>query len=233
MPPPPKKRGVLYVVWGHRKTKDLDTVLKRSMRSIMRHHPDFGIKVHELPEGASLLEKSRMYDWSPFEQTLYLDADTVVLGKLDFAFEQAGHHHLALSICEAPYARRYSGMISGDVIEYNTGVMFFHKRAETERLFREWERIAFSEDSSHTYLDVNGMISRQVCNDQASFAKAAHSLRFNPFVLPCNWNFRSVFVKDFFGPLKVWHDYSDPPQALVKAHDNLTPQSSLCFGRVD
>ncbi|MDP6885212.1 MAG: hypothetical protein QF830_13855, partial [Rhodospirillales bacterium] len=34
---------------------------------------------------------------------------------------------LALCICECPWARRYGGL-AGDVVEYNTGVMFFTKR---------------------------------------------------------------------------------------------------------
>jgi hypothetical protein len=43
---------------------------------------------------------------TPFEETLFLDADTVPLGRLDFGFEQAQRFGLACCICEVPWARR-------------------------------------------------------------------------------------------------------------------------------
>ncbi len=48
-------------------------------------------------------------------------------------------------------------------------------------------------------------------NDQGSFALAVEQTGFNPFVLPHNWNFRPLWHRSFFGPIKIWHDYSDPP----------------------
>lgn len=227
-----KKRGVLYVVWNKAKEKEFDRALKRSMQSLFRHHPELGLKVHEAPADANLLEKSRMYSLSPFEETLYLDIDTVVLGRLDYGFEQAQRHGVAVAICEAPYARRYAAMLSGDVVEYNTGVLFFRKEPRTAALFAEWERLAFTENSANLYIAPTGEVKQQVCNDQASFAKAVDALRFNPFVLPCNWNFRAYYVKDFYGPLKVWHDYGDPPAALVRHFEAMKPGDTMSFASV-
>ena len=76
-----------------------------------------------------------MYEQSPYEETIYLDADTEVLERLDFAIEKAVQFHLACVICEAPYARRYLKSITGDTIEYNTGVLFFRKSEVTAPLF--------------------------------------------------------------------------------------------------
>ena len=59
---------------------------------------------------------------------------------------------------------------------------------------------------------VNGRVGRMPYNDQASFAVAVERLQFNPFVLPLNWNFRPIWQRSFFGPLKIWHDYNDAPQ---------------------
>ena len=50
-----------------------------------------------------LLQKSQMFQFSPFRETLYLDADTVVLGRLDFAFLKAQEFGLACCICECPW----------------------------------------------------------------------------------------------------------------------------------
>src|SRR5438067_9971407 len=97
------QRGVLYVKWGNR----LDHALARSVASLKAVHPDLPIHVHELPVASSLLDKANMFDWTPFQETLYLDVDTVVLGRLDYGFERAQRHTLACAICECPWARRY------------------------------------------------------------------------------------------------------------------------------
>ena len=119
-----KIRRVLYIVWG----KFNEALLKRSQESVETHHPSLPIEVIRLPENASLLDKANMLDLTPFEETLFLDADTVVMDNLDFGFEKAALTGLACSICECPLSRRYNG-IRGDVVEYNTGVIFFTRIA--------------------------------------------------------------------------------------------------------
>lgn len=231
MTEPPAKRGVLYIVWN-RKEKSVEWSLQRSIASVKRHHPELPIKVHELDDGAQLLSKSRMLRWTPFEQTLYLDADTIVMDRLDFGFDMAERHHLAMSICEAPYASRYHKMITGDVVEYNTGVMFFRNSPPVRALFADWERIAFSEDSASDFLNETGQRATMPHNDQAGFAKAVHLSGFNPFVLPCNWNLRARWMKIFFGPVKVWHDFSEPPGGFEAACKRMKDSGLFLFGRL-
>lgn len=207
------KRGVVYIVWNKAKDKRLEQGLTRSLQSVFQHHPGWGIAVRELPEGATLLDKARMYDLSPFDETLYLDADTEVLDNLDYGFDAAARHGVALSICECPYARRYSNAMRGDVVEYNTGVIFFVKGSKSEPLFRRWEALAPSLDSSIRWNSPTGLRT-MARNDQGSFAKAVDELGFNPFVLPNNWNLRPGYHKLFWGPVKVWHDYGPVPNEL-------------------
>jgi len=66
-------------------------------------------------------------------------------------------------------------------------------------------------DSSILFLQ-NGQLMVAPYGDQGAFCATVEKLGFNPFVLPLNWNFRPQFHTAFFGPLKVWHDYSEPPQ---------------------
>lgn len=205
------KRGVVYIVWGRGKSKRLEDGLRRSIQSVNRFHPGIGLTVRELPGNATLLDKAKMYDLSPYDQTLYLDADTEVLDNLEFGFQMADRHGVAVSICECPYARRYEKSISGDVVEYNTGVIFFTKGPRSEPLFRRWAELAPAMDSSVRFIDRQGP-GVMPLNDQASFAKAVHDLGFNPFVLPYNWNLRPGYHKVFFGPVKVWHDYGIVPE---------------------
>lgn len=201
-------RGVLYVWWGDEVYQKL---VDRSIASLKQHHPELPVHVHKLPDGASLLDKARMQRFSPFDETLFLDTDTVVLGRLDYGFEKAARHGLACAICECPWAMRYEG-ITGDLVEYNTGVLFFTRKARP--VFDAWERLAPRVDSKVYHYNGSDLVFMPE-NDQASFAKAVDETGFVPFVLPLNWNFRPMWNPALFGPLRIWHDGSAVPEALI------------------
>ncbi len=205
-------RGVLYIVWGHR----IDDMLSRSIASLGQHHPELPVHVERLPDDTDkhkgLLEKARMAEISPFEETLFLDVDTVVVDRLDFGFERARRHGLACAICENPWARRHSGLRdAGDLIEYNTGVLFFGAKSRT--VFERWRQLAPTVESSTVYME-NGQPKIQPADDQAAFCLAVEQTDFVPYVLPHNWNFRPYFHKTFFGPLKIWHSYVALPESF-------------------
>jgi hypothetical protein len=205
-------RGVLYLVWGDR----AETAVNRSILSLKEFHPELDYEVRRLPPDTSpfkgLLEKSSMMDFSPFDETLFLDADTILLDRLDFGFAQALRVGLACCICECPWSRRYRGLPKDDGVEYNTGVLFFTRDAEP--LFRRWKILSSVVDSAIDFLDPNGRPAVMPFNDQGSFARALTEWDRTPFVLPMNWNFRPAWYRTFFGPIKIWHDYRDPPPAL-------------------
>lgn len=222
-------RGILYIVWpGDPRT---ETMLARSIASVKRWHPELPIHVERLPEGATLMDKARMYDLSPFDETCFLDADTVVMGRLDFAFEKASRHTLATCICECPWARRFAGMASGgDVVEYNTGCLWFTRAAAP--LFAAWKTWTLELDTSMEFHTVEG-VKRMPCNDQAAFAAAVASTNFNPYVLPMNWNFRPLWQKSWFGPIRVWHDYSDPSASLAAFNAQQSEAGAvICYARL-
>jgi hypothetical protein len=205
---PPPRRGVLYIKWGDQHQQ----MLERSIASLRAIHPELPIHIQQLPANSSLLDKSRMSDFSPFHETLYLDVDTVVLDRLDFGFDMARKHRLACSICECPWARRYAG-IQADVVEYNTGVLFFTRDAKP--LFNRWATLSTQVDSSSKFLR-DGRVFVMPKNDQASFAVAVAELAHPPFILPMNWNVRPKWQRAWFGPVKIWHDYSSPPPEVVE-----------------
>jgi len=200
-------RGVLYIVWG----RFDQALLERSMASLRERHPDLPVEVARLADDATLLDKAAMLDMTPFDETLFLDADTVVLGDLSFGFEKARRHGMACSICECPWARRYGGL-AGEMVEYNTGVLFFTDQARL--VFDAWKANVRNLDSSIILKD-GDQIGRMPLNDQAGFAKAVDDTGYPLFVLPYNWNFRPKWHKSWFGPLKIWHDYEPVPDALV------------------
>ncbi len=147
-----------------------------------------------------------MLELSPFETTLFLDTDTVVMDRLNFGFEKAEQHGLACCINECPWARRYAD-IGGDQIEYNTGVLFFTRNAAP--VFNRWSELSQSIDSSIIFYK-EGQPKVMLHNDQAGFSQAISDTSFNPFVLPLNWNLRPAWQKTFFGPVKIWHERTEP-----------------------
>lgn len=201
-------RGILYIVWGDQ----IEPQLQRSIQSVKKYYPDLPIHVHRaqnLAEGG-LLQKAKMGSITPFESTLYLDADTVVLGNLDHAFARSEDIGLACCICECPWTRRY-GNEEGDHIEYNTGVLFFTSKSRP--VFDAWESFAPTVPAAGRWaVSTDGKTYGSSHDDQAGFARAIQTTRFNPFVLPLNYNFRPPFHKPFFSPLKIWHSpFPVPP----------------------
>lgn len=202
-------RGVLYLVWGDR----AEAAVKRSIHSLKEFHPELPYEVKRLApdtnEFGGLLEKPSIMESSPFDETLFLDADTVVLDRLDFGFDQAQRFGLACSICECPWSRRYRGLPKDDGVEYNTGVLFFTRSVQA--LFSRWKSLSSRVDSAIPMLGPSGQQGIMPSNDQGSFAKTIAESDRLPFVLPMNWNFRPIWQRTFFGPIKIWHDYREPP----------------------
>ncbi len=203
-------KGVLYFVWGK-----FDRLLQRSIDSLQKSNPGLPHHVVRLPDGSSYLDKAAMYAESPFDVTAYLDSDTVIFGNLNYAFERAEKFGLACCINESPWARRYEGLKdSGDEVEYNAGVVFFDK-TKSKPFFDAWQACVREIDSSSEFLAIEG-IRRQGCNDQAGMTKAMVDTGFNPFILPLNWNLRPAWHRSYVGPIKIWHDYHEPPAELIR-----------------
>ncbi len=225
-----QKRGVIYVYWGEKVEKEL----ARSIDSLKHHHPDLPYKCFQLPNDSTLLDKAKMLKMSPFETTLFLDTDTVVMDRLDFGFEQAEKHGLACCINECPWARRYAD-IDGDQVEYNTSVMFFSKIKNTvDTVFESWGNCAEIMDSSIvSYRKGKRVVTSNI--EQAAFSQAIVDTKFNPFVLPLNWSYRQERNRAIFGPIKIWRDRSEVPLQLRFWNEDQTHEASIikCFGDAD
>ena len=119
-------RGILYIVWGDSVEADFNA--RSSPCEIFIRICPFTLSAGSNDPKMGFRQKTVMGSISPFETTLFLDADTVVLGNLDYAFDRAEEYGLACCICECPWLRRY-GNAEGDLIEYNSGVLFFAQKA--------------------------------------------------------------------------------------------------------
>jgi alpha-N-acetylglucosamine transferase len=204
-------RGVLYIVWG----KGCDRLLERSIASVNHWHPELPVHVEKMPDGSNLHCKAEMYRRSPYDETLFLDADTVVLGRLDYGFKMAQRHCMALTHSVSPWQRRFDKLPTehNDAIEYSSGVVFFGR--DVAEVFASW--VVYDEaDTSCSYQTHDGSIKRAARNDQALLSLAIHRNEFNPFVLPQNWNLVPKYHKQFFGPILIWHDADNIPKSLIE-----------------
>jgi hypothetical protein len=219
-------RGVLYMTW--RGEHDPTDILARSRTSVAHWHPELPVHVAEMPAESNLLCKQQMFDLSPFRETLFLDADTTVLGKLDYGFEQARNHGVACCISANPWQRRYERLeIPDDAVEYSSGVVFFSKdNSRVRGVFERWGRYTATCDSRCRYQADDG-VREQPFNDQALFTLAMHDAGYNPFVLPLNWNLFPKWQKAFFGPVKVWHGYDDIPASLLAWNEEQSKRDTV------
>lgn len=218
-------RGVLYIVWG----SDHISECIKSAEYVNR----FGLKtqlVTDYPgqidgfdivtkttfgEHSSYERKINMYKYSVFSETVYLDSDCFVLDNLDLGFIKSRSHGFAVSAAP-PF---YYNCTEGEMVHFNTGVLFFSKSDLSKKLFNRWSQIA----SSDRYL--NGFTK-----DQLGFSLAIHELDICPYILPHTWNFRIQIFKECWvhGPIKVWHARTEPPSSVYSYNDQCKSFHGIC-----
>jgi hypothetical protein len=224
-------RGILLMIWGD--NARVNAALPRAIASVQMWHPELPYHVQHMPDKSDLRCKAQMFDLSPYDETLYLDVDTVVLGPLGFAFEKAKRFGIACCININPWARRYRALSDqDDAIEYDTGVLVFDKcSGRAADLFEAWEA-GNDLDSSSCFFSADGVAQMPV-NDQCAFAAAVETTGINPFILPVNWNFHPHWQKTVFGEIKIWHDYNPVPDGILHWNSvQMIPGAVLQCGQV-
>jgi hypothetical protein len=154
-----------------------------------------------------------LLDHTPFDISLYIDADVHLYGNPEFAFKKCDIHEVCLT--HSPmYDLHYRSTIKvelkkevdkkSDLIEYQAGWILFKKSISAEKLFDEYKRIAFAHP--------------EVTYSQQIFSLAVEHSGINPFILPSNWNYRA-FHQHLHGELKFWHNYFLPPAKKIAKND--------------
>ena len=209
-------RGALYIIWGGKH----DEVLSRSINSLAKVHPDFPVKIIRFDDNKNGLHcKARMLSLSPFDETVFLDADTVVLRPLDFGFEKAAQFGLACCIAARTWAA-CTGYCddASETIMYNTGVLFFTNSARP--IFTRWEELSAGPQPGP--------------KGQGPFALAVEQSKINPYVLPLNWNYQHHLHRSFTGPITIWHSYRAPPSNILDFNQRRkTYETTALLGRAN
>lgn len=215
-------KGVIYYTFGDKFPNDLET----SVKSVRKNNPNLPIawitenykhKKSNIFDIVIESKSTKKYGWhkrteslllTPFDNTLHLDSDTFINGKLDYGFEKSNLFNIA--ICHAPayYAKTFINTTSKsslyslneDQILYNAGVIFFKKNDVVWELFNKW--ISYNDKC----------VTEQ---DQCGLSNAIEELNINPFILSKSWNFRGGLYTEGHGPIKIWHSHNVIPKNKI------------------
>jgi hypothetical protein len=213
-----KSKGAVWICWGNVAKDDLsrsvESVKKLGISTCIITNCDKSI----LPDVDMIINFEPVYNTcqdrvaqlirsAPYDLCLHLDTDTEIQGGIEFGFDMASAHGLAICIAPAAFASRWHCMPDEypiDLVQYNCGAFFFDKtNLSVQELFEKWAE------------NISKPLSRMKNQDQPAFAAAVHETGFNPFVLPKNWNFRPDFGDiNAFGPIKIWHSQKPFPVGI-------------------
>lgn len=189
-------RGVLYIATGEK----YGELAAMSARSVMRHNPTIPIYIHRTSgEGLeSRVAKLSMDLISPFDETIFLDCDTLVGGSienlvektktgiaaaLDFGPKTCGEvlkHRWFNRVVDKSVLRHVDGVVPKHMPHFNTGVLVFRKEEKAKAAFLEWRTI---------------WNSRPPAQDQLAFMEMMHKTGFKPDLLGPEWNYQYCVTK--------------------------------------
>ena len=140
---------------------------------------------------------------------LFLDSDTVVLDNIDFGFEQAAKHGLAISIASNYSLADYYGTsavmlkeglsVAGQSL-YNSGVIFYRTSHDVLALLKEWHAVAIR--------NLGALLT-----DQEALTIAMLASDFNPYVLSKSFNVRGL-LEVLSGTAFIWHAKAPVPEGI-------------------
>jgi hypothetical protein len=145
-------RGVCYIAIGDNAEREAE----QSIQGLQRYN-DLEHTVNTLTDGTGPVQRSRylkttLYDWSPYEQTLYLDADTRVRGSVMGLFamlDDGWDMVIAPSVNQGArllaHVRAEERDLTYDELGYRPvqlqgGVLAFRRNERVATLFEVWHR---------------------------------------------------------------------------------------------
>ncbi|EPX86945.1 hypothetical protein [Salipiger mucosus] len=209
-------RGVVYVAWGREHVE----VARRSAASVKRSNPDLGTAIwckegddtsgfdraFIVPEGLKR-PKVNLLGESPFDETLFLDNDTIVRAELGSLFDLLRKYEICGAQVILWHRPRHLKRIALDLPEtfpeINTGVLLYRKTPAVLELFRDW---------AATFAGSGMGI------DQPSFREALWRSDAAFHVLPAQFNKRVFEASEL-----IW---SDQPKPRILHLELLRPQKN-------
>jgi hypothetical protein len=216
-------KGVLYIAFGECFMKELTF----SAESLKKYNPELHVTVFtdkpfeckfvdsvEIMEVRHLRPKIDYIKFTPYDQTIFLDTDTIINHSLDDLFGILEKYDMALVHDLARKRKKFKdtipeyGAIPYSFSEINTGVIAFKKNEKVIKLFEAWR------ENFYKYYQV-------VPWDQPSFRISVWNSDVTMYVLPPEYNVRSVANREKqdrfhheFGEehlkARIYHMHADP-----------------------
>jgi len=155
------KNGIVYITFIKIKRKKVDRIreLRHSVNSIRKVHPKLSItlftdndpkikdinNVKIIPVDSSRIKHKYLYD-SPYDNTLYMDCDTRVVGPIKESFrimerfDLAATHDLIRKDLKKSIKYPDYAKIPDGFSEFGGGVFMFRKSPEVENFFKTWQK---------------------------------------------------------------------------------------------
>ena len=217
------KRGALYIVFGDNFIKEM----LYSVESLKKYNPDLHVTVFSNKEiNSSLIDNVRVIDVkhmrpkidyiheTPYEETIFLDTDTIINHSLNDAFDILNKYDIALAHDLARKRKKFNNVIPEyEAIPYsfseiNTGVIVFKNNDNIKKLFENWRHYFYK------YYNV-------VPWDQPSFRISIWNCDAKLYIFPVEYNVRSKsnrekqdrfhheFGEEHLKP-RIFHMHADP-----------------------
>lgn len=208
--------GVVYIITQDSRYRDLLLTSVASLKRVMPHLPvtvfsQFPIESNDVdkvvfvePTKDGFYDKARLIRKSPYQRTLFVDADIFVaeafpeLFSLLDRFDVAATHEEYLS---TDWSRVYPRIdVPTSFPEFNTGILLIKRSEKTDRLLAHWS------DLYQKFLEENP--NKQI-NDQPFFRVAAYysDVRIATLTREYNCKFRGQGYLN--GPVKILHGHDE------------------------
>lgn len=219
---PEADSAVIFMAWGERYVEEVHHAVRESKLSA---YPIYLITDRDTPiKDSSEFEviradfrttgfgrKTELLSFVPsgYQSYVVLDSDVRVLEDIEFGFQQARIHGLAMSPAPAYSLDHFlnfhevmikEGVKPADQMLYNAGVIFFSPTEAVIELFALWHELYLTHQAEHPH-------------DQSMLAMAMEKMGFNPYTLTYNYNYRG-FGDPISGVVRIWHSHYPVPERV-------------------
>ena len=200
--------GLLYVATGAphfaeaiRSAKTAKSAMPNTPIAIVSDQPDvpdfFDQVIFIAHTGNGFVDKIQGMLKSPFERTIFLDTDTLIVEPFSELFDLLDQYDVAVAAAPGYKGFPENG-IPESFYELNTGVVAYALSEQVTTAFEEWETAYREGIKTHAGEDY-------FFSDQPIFRRVLWNYRLATYILPPEYNFRTVLPSFARSRVKVFH----------------------------
>lgn len=231
-----KSRGIIYVATGERHLREM----LFSAESAKKYFPDLPITLFTDAPSIPLIKDNALIDnievienplysfgdkigplqRSPYDETLFLDTDTIVVNSCEEIFEPLKNNDIAVTF--NGYRRDFDfEEVPHSFPSYNTGVIAFRKSAAFTAFIEDW-------------ISKQGDYVKFRPDDQPSFRYCVSQGNIKLHTLPCEYNFYPHFpcMVGGFSKVKIVHSWGPFAAEAARILDR-SGKGPVIFGPIE